>query len=333
MLQKAAILLISVLTGACAAETMHPGSDIMDPFAEELMITPAQWLKRGGFFKWNGPATANPADNEEQIFFVDEGSGPVVLFLHGYPTSSYDWRLIWEDLQPGNRLIALDFRGFGYSARPDDDLYSIHSQADLIQALLRHLDVREVRLVAHDYAVSVTQELLARQNEGNNPFQIQSVVFLNGAIFPDEHRRRFIQSLLLSPLGGLVNRMAGYDTFSRNMNAVLGTGKVPEVELKAQWYLINYPDNSRILHRLMHYVPDRETHFERWIGALRNTDVPIRLINGSMDPVSGKHIADRFREEMDEADVIELQDIGHYPQLESPKETARAILEWQKGGW
>ena len=56
---------------------------------------------------------------------------------------------------------------------------------------------------------------------------------------------------------------------------------------------------------------------QRWVGALLQSDVPLRLVDGALDPVSGAHLAERYRELVPNPDVVLLPDVGHYPQLEA----------------
>ncbi|NXF13812.1 MEST protein, partial [Smithornis capensis] len=97
------------------------------------------------------------------------GSSDVVILLHGFPTSSYDWSKIWEGLtQRFHRVIALDFLGFGFSDKPRPHRYSILEQADIVEGLVRHLGLRQhrINLLSHDYGDTVAQELLHRDDTG-----------------------------------------------------------------------------------------------------------------------------------------------------------------------
>ena len=63
--------------------------------------------------------------------FERGGRGPLLVFLHGFPSSSYDWRLLLDqETEPA--VIAPDFLGFGLSQKPRDHQYSLHWQADLV---------------------------------------------------------------------------------------------------------------------------------------------------------------------------------------------------------
>jgi hypothetical protein len=115
--------------------------------------TVQQWQEGGQFLK--------AFHKEQTIFFRDEGQGPALVLIHGFPTSSYDWSYIWKGLG-GYRRIAPDLIGFGFSDKPVDYHYSISDQANLIERLLDRLEIQEYHILAHDYGDTVAQELLAR---------------------------------------------------------------------------------------------------------------------------------------------------------------------------
>ena len=68
--------------------------------------------------------------------FDRDGGGPLLLFLHGFPSSSYDWRALLE-LETEHAVLAPDFLGFGLSEKPRDHDYTLHWQADLVEELVR----------------------------------------------------------------------------------------------------------------------------------------------------------------------------------------------------
>lgn len=221
--------------------------------------------------------------------------------------------------------------GFGYSAKPRRYLYSIRDQADLHEALLRELGVRHYHVLAHDYGDTVAQELLARHLEPPRPPHLLSICFLNGGLFPEAHRRLFIQSLLASPLGPLIGRLMNERRFSRGFGRIFGANTQPTPdELSEYWRLIDFNRGGRLFHKLITYMAERRSSRERWVGALRKSTVPLRLIDGLDDPVSGAHLAARYRELVPEPDTVGLTGIGHYPQVEAPDATLEAFLEFHR---
>ncbi|WP_322047740.1 alpha/beta hydrolase [Paraburkholderia sp. J67] len=270
------------------------------------------WKAQGNEFIYRG----------HKIFWREEGrsDAPVLLLIHGFPTASWDWLHVWPDLLKRYRLLTLDMIGFGFSDKPRNYPYSILDQADLFDHFLALRDIDEFHILAHDYGDSVAQEMLARDSERAGRPKLQSVCFLNGGLFPETHRRVRIQSLLLSPIGPLVSLLTTKKKISQNMSAVFGKSYPPDTEtLDSMWDLLREQHGERIMHRLINYIPDRIEHRERWVGALQRADIPLKLIVGPIDPISGHHMVERYRELVPHADVSELPGVGHYPQVQAPK--------------
>lgn len=267
----------------------------------------------------------------ERQIFVRRVPGPAratpITLLHGFPSSSHDWAKIAPALCERAPLLACDFLGFGASEKPPEHDYSLHEQTDLVQALWEREGVRETILVAHDYAVSVAQELLARRAEGTLAVELRAVHLLNGGLYPDLHRRQPTQDALLDPeqgprIGELMNEqllVAGLKpTFAEDYDAAADS-----VEM---WQAMEREQGQRIGHLLIRYVTDRERYEDRWVQALEQTDVPRSFVWGMLDPVSGAHMAERIRERLPDAPLLALEDVAHWPQLEAPSRVAAALL-------
>jgi pimeloyl-ACP methyl ester carboxylesterase len=278
-------------------------------------VSPEEWRRGGSTFDWNG----------ERVFYRAEGRGEPLLLIHGFPTASWDWCQVWPELIRHFRVLTLDLIGFGFSAKPRGIAYRISAQADLVQAFLAWQEVARYRLLAHDYGDTVAQELLARQRDGTGVAMIESACLLNGGLFPETHRPVLTQRLLASPLGGLVARLSSYSTFARSFRRICAR-PLSEEELRAMWRLVTENDGIRAMPRLIGYIAERRLHRERWVGALVHAPVPVRLIAGLEDPISGAHMVARYRELVPAPDVVELPGVGHYPQLEAPGEVLAAAL-------
>jgi pimeloyl-ACP methyl ester carboxylesterase len=281
-----------------------------------------QWQQQGELLKLLG----------HDIFVIAEGdhNAPTLLLIHGFPTSSWDWHLVWPALRQNYRVVCFDMLGFGFSDKPDNRNYSIHLQADITEALIDQLGLGEFHVLAHDYGDTVAQELLARQNAGQGRGRWLSACFLNGGLFPETHRALLTQKLLLSPVGPLLNRLAGKSKFDRSFSKVFGTATKPTNEELAEfWWLINFKSGRHIFHNLITYMSDRIAHRTRWVDALIAASVPLALINGSADPVSGQHMVVRYKELGCRLDYLaELTAIGHYPQLEAADDVTAHYLKF-----
>lgn len=244
------------------------------------------WRRGGAAFAYGG--------HEIFVRRGGEPAAPVVLLIHGFPTASWDFAPLWDGLAA---------RGLG-------------GQADLVQAFLRAEGVAEYHVLAHDYGDTVAQELLAR--DAAVP-ALRSVCLLNGGIFPEAHRPLPIQRLLSSPVGPLVARLSSRATFATSMRRIFGPARPPTpAERDGWWALITQADGRAALASLSRYRQERRQRRARWVGALRATRVPLRLIVGTADPIAGAGMAARYRQLVPRPDVVELAGVGHYPQVEAP---------------
>ena len=263
-------------------------------------------------------------DADRAIFVRRIGTGPPLTLLHGFPSSSHDWAKVAPALAADHALLLCDFLGFGASERPPAHEYSIHEQADLVEALWEHEKVTATAVVAHDYAVSVVQELLARRAERSLAVDLVSVMLLNGGVYPDIHRPEPVQLALLDPeQGPQISANISEELMRAGLAPTFAAGYDFAADSADIWRAT--ARDGVILHRLIRYLTDRQTHADRWVGALETTDVPLAFVWGMLDPVSGAHMAARIRERLPAAPFTELADVGHWPPLEAPDRVAAAV--------
>lgn len=267
-----------------------------------------------------------------RLFLREAGEGPHLLLIHGFPTSGLDWMRLWPALARDHRLHAIDMLGFGRSEKPAGFDYTIAASADQWEALARHAGIGEAIVLAHDYGDTVAQELLARQAEGRLPLRIRAVAFLNGGLFPEAHHALAIQKLLLGRLGPLIARLSSYRSFASSMRRICAQPP-DEAELREHWDLLVRAGGKLVIPKLLRYIPERKANRERWVGALREADVPLCLIDGTADPVSGADIVACWRKELPGRAAVELDGIGHYPQIEAPERVLGAFRGFIAGSW
>ncbi|NWZ23358.1 MEST protein, partial [Asarcornis scutulata] len=221
------------------------------------------------------------------------GSSDVVVLLHGFPTSSYDWSKIWEGLTLRfRRVVALDFVGFGFSDKPRPHRYSIFEQASIVEGLLRHLGLHRsgINLVSHDYGDTVAQELLHRSQKplwDRPPCRVPKK--------PSPPPPAFMAESEKVGMGG-----------------------------------IGFHDNDGLPVSILQYINQRKKHRERWVGALKATSVPLHLIYGPLDPVNPHpEFLQLYKKVLPASTVSVLDDhISHYPQLEDPMGFLNAYLSF-----
>lgn len=251
---------------------------------------------------------------------------PLLLFLHGFPSSSYDWRELFELRRGEEATLAFDFLGFGLSEKPRDHVYTLAWQADAAEELVRRAGSPPVFVVGHDMGTSVATELMARDLRGALEIQMSGALLFNGSMLLHLAKPTIGQRLLRSRLGPLFARL----TTERTFRAQFGRIFSPEHPLSAeeaadQWSLIAHNSGQRIAHSTIHYMAERERFTERWHGAIRDWPGPLTLAWGMRDPVARTEVLDGLRALRPGVETIELPDAGHYPQIEQPDLIAGAL--------
>jgi pimeloyl-ACP methyl ester carboxylesterase len=244
---------------------------------------------------------------------------PALTLLHGFPTSSHDWAAVLPALSGEHRVLSFDFLGFGDSEKPSEHRYSLLEQADLVQELWQLLEFPDGGdLLAHDYGVSVAQELLARG------LAFRRVAWLNGGIYPELHRPTDGQRALVGPDGAALAAALTPELIVAALRPILARPVQEEVlgELAAA---AARHDGLRIFPLLLGYMDERGEHEQRWVAALERARSPYAFIWGMRDPVSGAHMLERVRERLPAASFTILEDVGHYPQVEAPEVVAPAL--------
>ena len=266
----------------------------------------------------------------QRLFVVDTGGAdgarddkPTLVLLHGYPTSSHDYYRVLADLAARYRVIVHDHLGFGLSGKPERFSYSLHEQADLALLLWQQLGV-----FAHDYGTSVATELLARWNRGFRPVTLRSITLCNGSVHIELARLRLIQKLLRNQtLGPLVARLSSQRVFNHNMRKLWHDPAVlSQSDLDAMWELLTRDGGKARLPKITQYLRDRVLFWQRWVGALRESQLPLNFLWGDADPITGREVAELHHAEAPGSQLTVLDDVGHYPMLEAPRRFADALL-------
>ncbi len=142
---------------------------------------------------WAGKLTANTLTTSDGtlLYYKDWGSGPAVVFSHGYPLSSDAWEnQMMFLLQHGYRVVAHDRRGFGRSSQPGQG-YDYDTFADDLAALIDALDLQDVTLVGHSMGGGEIARYIGRHSETRvakavfvaavTPFLLKTETHPNGA--------------------------------------------------------------------------------------------------------------------------------------------------------
>jgi pimeloyl-ACP methyl ester carboxylesterase len=255
-----------------------------------------------------------------------EETGDPILVLHGFPTSSFDFRRVLPALSRERRVVLLDFPGFGLSDKPDLR-YSIELHADAAEAVARALGLERVALLTHDMGNTVGGELLARDLEGALRFAVGSRVLANGSIYLGLAQLTAGQKTLLSLPDARLEPGIDGALFKAGIAATFAPGHAPDrAELDAAWELAARERGHTLLPRTIRYLEDRQAREARYTGAIERHPSPLGAVWGRRDPVAVYAMAERLREARPGTPLVTLEDAAHWPMLESPGRFAEAVL-------
>ena len=287
-------------------------------------MTSNEWKSKGKFIQVNN----------NRLFVIDTNNGintsqKSMVILHGYPTSSFDYYKVLPELSNNYRVILHDHLGFGFSDKPKDVNYSLVTQADIALELWRQLGLKKIFLFAHNYGTSVATEIIARYNTNELDIEIEQLILTNGSIHIELSQLRTIQKLLKHKfLGKYVAKLTNFLIFKKNMkNIYFDTSKVTDNELKEMWKLIELNGGRKVIHKLTQYINERYLHWNRWIGALKETQISTKIIWAKNDPIAVPAIAKLLAKEIPNNTLYWIENTGHFLMLENPKELLELILK------
>ncbi len=277
------------------------------------------WLDRQAY-----PFTHKYFDVENhKMHYVDEGQGPTILFVHGTPSWSFDYRHLISKLSTDFRCIAIDLMGFGLSDKPKDYDYSTPTHVRVLTQFIEYLGLSDLHVVLHDFGGVIGMAYAL-----DRPNQISSITLLNSWLWDASNEPEFQQSakILKSPLLPFLYLRLNFSPRFLIPKSFHEAGRL-----------------SKVVHR--HYTKVFRKASERhgtlafarsilndqqWFGSLwkkihRLQDKPVLFIWGMQDPFVLPKYLDKYASAFPKAQVLKLEDCGHFPQEEKKEEVVLAV--------
>jgi pimeloyl-ACP methyl ester carboxylesterase len=262
-----------------------------------------------------------------RLFVVQEGTGPDLVMVHGFPSTSHDYAAALPYLTPRFRVTAFDQLGFGFSDKPVGASYSLLDQARRAGELAAALDVQRARVVGHDMGLTVAVEMLCRHQASELGFALEGLVLTNGSHLVELAQITQLQKDLMTD-DGAAAFASSYDPehFASLLGFVWADAKrTPAVDIRAITYWLAAGGGLSIIGKIARYNIERARYAERWRSILGRAGVPIAVVWGDRDPIAVLEIGRRLSR-MSGAALTILEGVGHYPQMEAPEAWAGAVL-------
>jgi haloalkane dehalogenase len=289
---------------------------------ETVAPTPAvpDWLDRAAYpfeHRWARLRAGS-------MHYVDEGKGRPVLFVHGTPTWSFEYRHLVRALSSSFRCIAPDHLGFGLSERPADLRYSAEEHARNLAEFADLLSLQDFDLVVHDYGGPIGLPLAL-----GRPGRVRRLVLLNTWMwrFDDDADMRKKARIAGSALGRFL-----YRRLNLSLRVIVPSAYGDRQKLTRaihRQYLSVFPDaesREKVLWALARgLLGEGEFYESLWQQHARLSGLAALIVWGMKDTAFRPHLLERWKTILPQARVVALPNSGHWPHEEEPEAVIKAV--------
>jgi pimeloyl-ACP methyl ester carboxylesterase len=257
------------------------------------------WRASGKYFAWKSSLPENQG-RTVQVFYtcIGDVAKPAILMLHGFPTSSFDFHLLIDQLQPDFRVCTLDFPGYGLSDKPAAGYrYTLGDDAQLVWHFVTEvMPLKEFALFSHDRGDSVALNFLQLfQSAANPPFRLTHQFLTNGNMYlPLANLTEFQKRMLDPATSAIAVKSVNAGLLANGMGATTFTPplKQDDPEVRALAFLFAWQDGVQVLPATIQYLNERQKMEVAFLETLSHSKIPATLMWGVHDMVAPVRVAD-----------------------------------------
>ncbi len=272
------------------------------------------------------PVKTTTIDGGLTLAYRELGSGPPVLLLHGWPTSSHLWTDVIPALAEHNRVLALDLPGYGASDKPTDARYDFGFFEAAIDAFLTAVGVGPddaIGLVAHDIGGPIAVHWMLQR-----PGRVERLALLNTLLYPEMSQAVVDFLIELSTDGPREHRTSDAGLAEMMRLGITDQSVITDDLLDAIVAPFATDEDRRTLAQAA--IELSLPGFTEIAAGLSTIDVPVRVVYGTDDQVL-PDVADtmtRLAADVPQTEVTALDGCGHFLQYEAADQVAPLLTEF-----
>lgn len=266
------------------------------------------------------------------MHYLDEGSGPVVIMLHGNPTWCFFYRNLIKRLKDTHRVIVPDFIGMGLSERPKHVHFRASHRIQHLNEFVDALGLDRYSMIMHDWGGSIGTGHAVRHVE-----RIERLVYLNTTLTETESLPPLIKCAAKPVLGKFLTRhTARFLRFTTKQK--LGVSRKLSKDVVSGYY---YPYRTRQLRNaIWDFVADipfdsRHPSYADMLDLARMipklAEIPVQLVWGLRDPCFHREMLTKVAEHFPHADILELPHASHLVLEDAADEAGECIEQFLSG--
>ncbi|MCO6429242.1 MAG: alpha/beta fold hydrolase [Deltaproteobacteria bacterium] len=262
-----------------------------------------------------------------RLHYLDEGSGPVVIMLHGNPTWCYYYRNLVERLSGTHRVIVPDYLGCGLSSHPPGAAYRAMDRVEQIESLISSLRLEKFSLVMHDWGGAIGTALALK-----NIDHIERLVYLNTTISETESLPKVIRLAAKPFIGKYLTKYS-----KRFLKLTTDWGvckKLPKEVREAYFYPYRNARRREAIWQFVSDIPFDSTHpsyalmLEIGTRLPELSKVPVQIVWGLKDPCFHRGMLTKLMRHFPHARILEIPQASHLVLEDAPQEACNAISDF-----
>jgi haloalkane dehalogenase len=259
-----------------------------------------------------------------RIHYIDEGTGPVLLFLHAVPLWSFQYRAIITALRDRFRCIALDFPGFGLSTAAPGFHNTLLGTSRLVERFIRELGLSAITLVGHDTGCAIGLGVVGRYPEWFGGLVISNSFAWPLREYPSIYR--FIKVLGSRPGRFMI---VNFNLVIRLTLKMVAGGKLTTTERAAYSRPFAERERRHHQHDMFRSVTRSDDYLSDLDARLRALgDMPVLLLFADNDPTYKAGFLTRYERMFPQHRSVLIAGSDHFPQEYAPQQMATAIRDW-----
>lgn len=262
------------------------------------------------------------------MHYIDEGRGETLLFVHGTPSWSFEWRHLIKALSPNYRRIAPDHIGFGLSDKPKDYNYTTKQHATNLEAFISQLGLKNITLIVHDFGGPIGLNYAVKHPENVRRLVICNTWMWDCSNMPGYAKNvKILKSPLLPFLYKYLNFSAKYAIPMSFGNKKLLTKDIHRMYTNAFGSAAERTGTLGFVKSLLNEQPWFES---LWQQVDRISQKPTLFIWGMKDAFITEDYLQKFQSKFTNSQTLQLPAAGHFPQEEGVGEIEKKIKDFLK---